>query len=67
MGILTGNMSGLERIKSTVDGGEDPWDQTRYLNIWVADMSVFGITALMGYATPPSNLPNWPAGSLMLE
>jgi hypothetical protein len=63
IGILTGDMSGLERIKSTVDGGEDPWDQTRYLNIWVADMSVFGITALMGYATPPSNLPNWPAGS----
>jgi len=62
-GILTGDMSGLERIKSTADGGQDPWDQTRYLNIWVADMSVFGITALMGYATPPNNLPNWPAGS----
>jgi hypothetical protein len=67
IGILTGDMSGLERIKSTANGGEDPWDQTRYLNIWVADMSVsFGgqsVTALMGYATPPNNLPNWPANS----
>jgi len=67
LGMLTGDMSDLERIKSTVDGGEDAWDQTRYLNIWVADMSVsFGgqsITALMGYATPPDNLTNWPAGS----
>jgi hypothetical protein len=66
-GILTGDMSGLERIKSTQNGGEDPWDQTRYLNIWVADMSVdfLGqtVTALMGYATPPANLPNWPTGS----
>ena len=63
IGIISGDMSGLERIKSTADGGKDPWDQTRYLNIWVADMSVFGITALMGYATPPNNLPNWPANS----
>jgi len=67
LGMLTGDMSDLERIKSTVDGGEDAWDQARYLNIWVADMSVsFGgqsITALMGYATPPDNLTNWPAGS----
>jgi hypothetical protein len=67
LGMLTGDMSDLERIKSTSDGGEDAWDQSRYLNIWVADMSVgFGgqsITALMGYATPPDNLSNWPAGS----
>ncbi|MGV6860214.1 MAG: zinc-dependent metalloprotease [Putridiphycobacter sp.] len=62
-GVVTGDMSGLERIKHTDQGGEDPWDQSRYLNIWVADMSVFGFTALMGYATPPANLPNWPAGS----
>lgn len=67
LGMLTGDMSDLERIKNTSQGGQDPWDQSRYLNIWVADMSVsFGgqsITALMGYATPPNNLPNWPAGT----
>lgn len=63
VGFLTGDMSGVERIKSTANGGEDPWDQSRYLNIWVADMSILGFTALMGYATPPSGLSNWPAGS----
>ena len=50
-----------------MDGGEDPWDQSRYLNIWVCNMSIniFGTetTALLGYATPPSGLPNWPPGS----
>lgn len=66
-GIITGDMSDLERVKSTANGGIDPWDQTRYLNIWVCNMSVnvFGqeVTALLGYATPPAGLPNWPPGS----
>jgi len=65
--ILGGDFSDLEKIKSTADGGQDPWDQSHYLNIWVGNMSVnfLGqeITALLGYATPPSNLPNWPPGS----
>ena len=56
-------MTDLEKVKSTADGGIDPWDQSRYLNIWVCDMSIFGVTALLGYATPPAGLPNWPPGS----
>lgn len=67
MALLTGDFSDLEKVKSTANGGEDPWDVTRYLNIWVCNMSVnfFGqeITALLGYATPPAGLPNWPPGS----
>lgn len=65
--IMGGDFSDMEKVKSTADGGHDPWDQSRYLNIWVCNMSIdfFGqeITALLGYATPPSNLPNWPPGS----
>lgn len=61
--FLSGDMSDLEKVKSTADGGIDPWDQSRYLNIWVCDMSLFGFTALLGYATPPAGLPNWPPGS----
>jgi hypothetical protein len=64
---LLGSFTDLEKVKSTANGGSDPWDQTRYLNIWVCNMSisVFGqeTTALLGYATPPDDLPNWPAGS----
>lgn len=50
-------------VKSSSTGGKDPWDQSRYLNIWVCDMSVFDTPFLLGYATPPADLPHWPAGS----
>ncbi|MBI2257866.1 MAG: T9SS type A sorting domain-containing protein [Flavobacteriia bacterium] len=57
----------LEKVKSTVDGGKDPWDQEHYLNIWVCDMSVDFLgtpyVMLLGYATPPLGLPNWPPDS----
>lgn len=52
-----------EGVKSTANGGIDPWDQNYYLNIWVCDMSLFGMPFLLGYATPPDGLPNWPTGS----
>lgn len=62
-----GDFSDLENVKSTANGGHDPWDPTRYLNIWVCNMSIFflgqEITALLGYATPPDGLPHWPPGS----
>jgi hypothetical protein len=62
-GLLTGDFSTLEAVKSTADGGHDPWDQLRYLNIWVCNMELpFLGPALLGYATPPSGLPNWPVG-----
>lgn len=56
--IMTG-----ENVKSTADGGIDPWDQSKYMNIWVCDMSFFGMPMILGYATPPAGLPNWPPGS----
>lgn len=66
MGFLSGDMSSVERVKSTIDGGIDPWNQAHYLNIWVCDMSISfqgnNIPALLGYATPPGGLPNWPTG-----
>jgi hypothetical protein len=71
LAIIGGDFSDLEKVKSTIDGGIDPWDQARYLNIWVCNMSVdfFGteVTALLGYATPPSGLPNWPGGGPVLS
>lgn len=68
-GIFTGDFTDLEKVKSTTDGGMSPWDQDRYLNIWVCNMAIdFGGTqypALLGYATPPDGLPNWPAGTTL--
>jgi hypothetical protein len=61
--IFTGSFADLENVKSTANGGHDPWDQGRYLNIWVCNMSLPLLgPALLGYATPPSGLPNWPTG-----
>ncbi len=61
--IISGSFDALERIKSTSDGGIDPWDTERYLNIWIGNLDILGFTALLGYATPPVGLPNWPAGA----
>ncbi|MDB3906770.1 zinc-dependent metalloprotease [Crocinitomicaceae bacterium] len=67
LAVLGGSFTDLEMVKSTVDGGHDPWDQSRYMNIWICNMAIdfFGqqIPAILGYATPPPGLPNWPGGS----
>lgn len=64
---MMNDLSGVEKIKKTNDGGIDPWNQTRYLNIWVGNMAVSlgssEMPIVLGYATPPPNLPHWPAGS----
>lgn len=52
-----------EGVKSNAGGGIDPWDQEHYLNIWVCNMSFAGTPFILGYATPPNNLPHWPPGS----
>ncbi|HLP50949.1 MAG TPA: M43 family zinc metalloprotease [Chitinophagales bacterium] len=49
-----------DNVKSE-PGGKAPWPTDRYVNIWVCNvLNGFGI---LGYAFPPSNAPNWPAGS----
>lgn len=63
--FLLGDFSDLEKVKSTADNGIDPWDQTRYMNIWVCNMEIFNTPALLGYATPPTGLPNWPPGAVL--
>lgn len=53
-----------DNVKYTAQGGTDAWDVRHYLNIWICDMSIPTIgPAVLGYAYPPNNLPNWPANS----
>jgi hypothetical protein len=40
-------------VKSTADGGTDPWPNDEYLNMWVCDIS----GGILGY----SSFPGWPA------
>lgn len=49
-----------QKIKSTKDGGRDPWDTTRYLNIWVCNIALQYVedgqlirSGLLGYAQFP--------------
>lgn len=57
----------LEKVKATTAGGMDPWNPDEYLNIWVCNMAIdfFGapLALLLGYATPPDGLSNWPSNT----
>lgn len=68
MDLINGDYAWLEDIKTTASGGSDPWPTSRYLNIWIADMTdpSLGLPFILGLATPPVNpLPsNWPPGSV---
>jgi Secretion system C-terminal sorting domain/Pregnancy-associated plasma protein-A len=44
--------------KFTSLGGKDNWDPTKYLNLWVCDLS--GAGGLLGYAAFPSDLTAYP-------
>ena len=48
--VSTFNLIG-DKMKSTNEGGTDPWPINDYLNIWVCDLS----GGILGYATSPSN------------
>jgi hypothetical protein len=50
--------SGDGSEKFTASGGKDNWDPTKYLNIWVCDLSASGGT--LGYAAFPSELTAYP-------
>lgn len=63
-GLFQNDFTQLEKVKQTAEGGHDPWDQDRYLNIWVCNMEIFNSPMLLGFATPPAGLPNWPPGSV---
>ena len=50
-------LTGFDNVKSSATDGDDPWPNDKYLNIWVCDMSVFGFTFVLGYATFPGESP----------
>jgi hypothetical protein len=56
-----------DHVKVSADGGSDAVDPESYMNIWVCaikPISIFGLESpVLGYAYPPADLPNWPAGA----
>lgn len=57
----------LDKMKSSETGGVDPWDNDKYLNIWICNMSVdingSESPFVLGFAYPPVGAPNWPTES----
>jgi len=58
----------LDVMKSPDTGGVSPWDTERYLNIWVANLSIDSggeqVPFILGFAYPPMEAPNWPEETL---
>lgn len=48
----------IEFMKSAANGGSDPWDVNRYLNLWVCNLGEVG---LVGFAQFPWEFANAPA------
>ncbi|MFA5573597.1 MAG: zinc-dependent metalloprotease [Brumimicrobium sp.] len=56
------NTESIEDVKYTNRGGVDPWDVDHYMNIWVCNLEDENESpSVLGMATPPAGLPNWPA------
>jgi hypothetical protein len=56
--------SNTDDIKASSTGGDDAWNPTKYVNIWVGDMfNPNGGGIVLGYAYPPFGHPNWPSNA----
>ncbi len=47
----------MDKVKKPAFGGDTAWSNASYLNIWTADMSIFGQAFVLGYATFPGSNP----------
>ncbi len=58
----------MDNVKSSAKGGKDPWDTERYINLWVCNLNMNfqgqEMPAVMGFAYPPTDAPNWPEGAI---
>lgn len=53
------NIQLSDDMKYSANGGVDAWDPSKYINIWVCDISSNGFDFLLGFAYPPFGHPNW--------
>lgn len=44
------NIGATNKWYSTAQGGKDPWDNSKFINVWVCDI---GDDGTLGFATPP--------------
>jgi len=61
---LTNFNTSNDNIKFTAQGGDNVWNATKYLNVWVGDLQVPNQGSIvLGYAYPPYGHPFWPNSS----
>ena len=61
---VLGSLGGFDAVKFDEEGGKNAWPTDRYLNIWVCNLNDGGgLGLILGFAYPPAEAPNWPAGS----
>ncbi len=51
------SFSSNDYVKSSAQGGDDPWDNTKYLNIWICNLG----GGLLGYSAFPPVTSTWGA------
>lgn len=61
------NMSSIAQIQNTSQGGSSAWNTSEYFNIWIGDINGGNTPSLLGIATPPAGLSNWPPNSIPPE
>ncbi len=47
-----------DSIKHEANGGYDPWDETRYINIWIVNISAGSSSQVLGYSYSPGYAQN---------
>ncbi|MGB1204701.1 MAG: M43 family zinc metalloprotease [Chitinophagales bacterium] len=61
---VLGSLGGFDAVKYDAEGGKNAWPTDRYLNMWVCNLDDGGgLGLVLGFAYPPAEAPNWPAGS----
>lgn len=52
-----------DKVKLSSQGGVNPWDPSRYLNVWICKFTDKGKVKISAYAYPPTNAKYWPNNS----
>ncbi|MGB0870624.1 MAG: zinc-dependent metalloprotease [Flavobacteriales bacterium] len=56
--------SEAEKVKKNSEGGKDPWDSDKYLNIWICNGSEFANPTTFGYSSPNTPVLGWQSADL---
>jgi hypothetical protein len=63
-----GTQQGINNnMKYTSRSGVDAWDPSRYINVWICDMSFNNQDQVLGFAYPPFGHPFWQSNTFVAD